>query len=838
MKKFNKLYFGHLKKIIFIIYIIILSNNTFGVDYSNNFIDYTSSSKKILLNKGWTVNLDKADILDNISIPYFIKDNNIDNIVFNKVFSFSEDEDFSKARLWIMGIHGYVQIYFNNKLIKDHINLSSSYYIDIDSKLLKDSTNTLKILIKKYDDSGNSLDLRFPNYPKQFRPLGIAREIYLEIFPKKYLDDIIFKYSNNNLILDYSLIITDSSKSRRDNKIKLEEEVIAPDGITIYKRFQYFDNKKSLKSIDRKISIKYPLKWNAINPYLYNVKLTITSASKSYFNYNRKIGLREINSKSKKIYINNSLINIKGINYRFNFKNNSNYEEKTKIDLNIIKEIGFNSARFINYIPSLSIAQYADSIGLYLFIDNGIWRMPAKNYSRNNNFDYIKSAINEMAESFSLHPSVIGIGVGNEPFIDSPTVKKFTIVLNKYLKDNFNFLSYISPINFDNDSYSEIADMMIFQNYLNPNKLFSKYQKFSSLNIPLILGNINFPINNYNSLNNNKITEINKLKQFFYHYDSLNVFSGYFVESFNDWVAETPNIYTKLTDNNELIYPFGLVNSEGTKSEKFYYFSDRLKNNTFEVSYYKNNQFSNFNSIIVFIISIIFFLVYKRSYRLRENLIRSLQHPYGFFVDLRDRRIISVFNSTLMGLTVGIIISSFLSSIIYANYDSILFDEFINIVIKDNNLKRLSLSIISSPWKLFSIILLCISLMQILFVLLIKFITILSKEKRKFRQIYSVISWSGAPLLLFIPISIFAYTFIVRNILYPEILWLFLLFLVWFNFRIANGFRVLYLIQPFKMIIVVFLTYLILIITFLVYINMDINIIDSIKMLNTAQNLY
>ncbi len=832
-------------KLIFIFFsfhfFIMQTNDSLSKETNSNINFYKSSSIKIIQTESWNVKYENLESINNVNIPFFVTDKNVNSVIFSKSFTIPDSILYSKVRLWILGLHGNALIFLNDHMIRKHVNAPTSYYIDFDPKLLKKDNNYIEIKLSKNDENGDTYDFRYPKYPKQFRPLGIAREIYFEFFPNKYFDHIDLKYKDKNLQINYELNITDSSTFKNEKTIKIEEEILSPTGITIHKRFEYLENIISKKQFKRKINIKYPIEWSNEIPELYTIKLTIKSSNFNYFIYKNKFGLRNINTNGSQILLNNEPIEIKGINYRFNFNNNYDYITQAKHDLKIIKGIGFNTVRFINYIPHPTIAQYADSLGILLFIDNGFWRLPDKFYTNNKYFNIGKLITAEMGESFKSNPSVIGMGIGNEPKTNFPPARKFTIVLAKYLKDNFNFLTYSSPIDFNFKAKDKLCDIVLIHNYVNPDKLFSFFENYLDRDLPVIFGGIYYPSNIYKNdvlVARHYKRELNKLQRFFLHYDSLNTYSGYFIESYNDWKGEVPSFYSINDSLNEVIYPFGLVDHNRNKKDKFHFFANYLKNKEIEVSYYKTDQKNNFLSIIVFIISIIFFLVYKRNYRLKENLIRSLQHPYGFFVDLRDRRIISVFNSTLMGLTVGTIISSFVSSIIYANYDSILFDEYINIFITDTDFKLLLLSLLNSPLKLFLFILLTISILQLIFALFLKVLGIFSKEKRKFRQIYSIISWSGSPFLFFIPICLFAYNFATNDIFYPEIIWIFFLFALWYNFRLANGFRVLYMIQPAKMIVLVFLTYLILIISFLLYIKMDITVFEYLKTLSAAQNLY
>ena len=355
---------------------------------------------------------------------------------------------YTKARLWILGLHGNVQIYLNGQLIKKHVNSSTSYFFDLDKKLLKKKNNLLEIKLSKFDVSGNTFDFRYPKYPKQLRPMGVAREVYLEFFPEKYLDNIILKYKENKLYLNYELYIADSSRSKNDKTVKIEEEITAPSGTIIHKRFEYLNNKKIKKSFKRELNIIYPSEWSYDSPKFYTIKISINSSNSNYYSHVEKIGLRNIKTVGTQLSLNSQKLEIKGINYRFNFTNDFDYLNQAKIDLNIIKEIGFNSVRFVNYIPHPAIAKHADSLGLLLFIDTGFWRLPSNLYTNNQFFDIGKLITTEASNTFSNHPSVIGIGIGNEPNINISAVRKFTIVLKKYLNDNFNYLTYLSPINY------------------------------------------------------------------------------------------------------------------------------------------------------------------------------------------------------------------------------------------------------------------------------------------------------------------------------------------------------------------------------------------------------
>ena len=248
----------YIKSTILIFISLFLSNCLFGNEITNKYNTYKSSGTKILLTESWNVKLNNSSDSKIVDIPFFLTDKDVDAVKFGKSFSIPEGLSYTKARLWILGLHGNVLIYLNGQLIKKHVNSSTSYFLDLDKKLLKWKNNFLEIKLSKFDVSGNTFDFRYPKYPKQFRPIGVAREVYLEFFPEKYLDNIKVKYRENKLYLNYDLYIADISTTKNNKTVKIEEEITAPSGTIIHKRFEYLNNRNLKKSFKRELNIKYP----------------------------------------------------------------------------------------------------------------------------------------------------------------------------------------------------------------------------------------------------------------------------------------------------------------------------------------------------------------------------------------------------------------------------------------------------------------------------------------------------------------------------------------------------------------------------------------------------
>ncbi len=810
--------------------------------HSQKNVNQHSGSHIIYLTDSWDIHSHDDETIKNSSIPYFIKDKSTEEITFKKYFTIPDSVNYSAIRLCVLGLNGKAVFKLNNHLISEHADISTTFKIEINKEFVLKEKNLLEITLTAPTQNHDFELFRFPILYKQYRPLGIGRELFLELLPDVFFDDVYVKYDNNKIFLNYKSII--KGKLNKPNKtIRVKEEIFSPNGNLIHKRFEYIEYKPSEKLFNREIRVKTPKLWSPNTPENYQLNLSFNTLTSIPYETELNFGLRKIKYKENQVYLNSTPIEIKGINYRFDYINSQNTFDSIKTNLLSdfikIKRLGFNSIRFVNYIPQPIAAKYADSLGLLLFIDNGFWRLPENYYSNDKVLDIAKTSLKEILQVFGNSASLAAIGFGHEIPIDKSNTRKFVIILEKYLKDRFNILSYISPLSFGINPKDRITDFNMIFNYNNPNNIFSKIDQIEAKRfINLIPGNVGSPAIAINREIGRDKKQYNDLYNFYEKYASSKIFNGFFVESFKDWESELPSIITTNLDNNRYIYPFGLYNHHGQARYIYQFFTNYLKNEKTEISYDSPTNQTKIFSLVVFICAIIFLLICKKNYRFLENLKRSLKHPYGFFVDLRDRRIVSLFNSTAIGFTVAIIVSSFISAILYAYNHSLLVDEFITLFFNNAYLKSLYLSIIYSPWQLLSIFFILILVIQYLLSILLKIAGLFSKEKIKLRQTFAIFNWSGAPFIFFIPISLFTYYLTISDIIFPEIIWVFLVFCIWCNYRLANGIRVLFLMNAFRVALLFILTYLLLLVSFYFVIKSNYLSMEYLEILLKARNLY
>lgn len=786
-----------------------------------------------LLKDGWSFNSDAGESGLKISIP-FNSDREFNTCQFSYSFKCPPSYSDHGLRIWFFGLYGYAEIYLNSTQIFEHPFSTNRFYVDIPNQYIeRNNENLLKITLSKPKFRHEKV----PNMPLLFRGkdyFGKCDEIALEWLPPIDLLLTRYKYAQDSLYYGYSFTLSNilPKNVKQNELIKIEEVLFSPTDDKIFTRFQYVKPDKKEYSINRSIKIGDQLLWSPENPQRIQIKLRATSSIGVISEVNYQLGLRAFEVRGDKFFLNDKQLKLKGITYRQPVI--QNFKRQIDEDIAEIKKLGFNAIRCPYYIPHPYLISAADSLGIMLLTELGICRAPDIYYKDNLFIQSIKSLVNEIVKQYQHDPSIVALALAHEISLSTPETNKFIFIINEQLKSHPTILGYISPLNPNQLPRQAITDFYMINKYGEALISFLErihYQPESLSEIPLLIGNVGLTGDIPEKQND-------YLNSFFSQYDSDGQFDGYFIESYRDWEAPFWDPFTKIF-HGKPVYPYGMITEDNTKRPFFQNIPLYLRGNHHNtVRIETTDRKSNFFSILAFISSIIFFLIYKRSFRFRENLSRSLVHPYGFFVDLRDRRIISTLNSTILGLFASLQMANFAGAFFYYYHNNLWVQEYLLTLTRIFKLNPSYLEMIQTPWSIVTALLILFYSAHLIVAFILKLFAFFLREHVRFKQGLAVSNWSGSPAVFFIPISMFGYYLFQQQIL-SVILWpVFLLFFIWYNFRLANGIRVLFMFRPLKIIIIMILTYSTIMISLFVYADMPVEMYEYLKLLGKASGLF
>ena len=325
-------------------------------------------------------------------------------------FEYHREKKASKAFLNFEGVDSCFYVWVNGAYAGYSQVPHATSEFDV-TDLLNEGENTLAVLVLKWCDGSYLED------QDKFRMSGIFRDVYLLKRPEK-------------TIRDY-YITTDVEKD--SVVVKLDMHFVEPveTKVTIEDKYgAVVARGETAENGVLELTVLNPVLWNAENPYLYQVILTMPDEV-----IVDRIGFRTIEIKDKVVYFNGEKIKFRGVN-----RHDSDPEtgfvidvRQIKKDLMLMKQHNFNAIRSSHYPNAPYFYQMCDEYG-FMVIDeadieaHGPFMLYRKEDTDQNRFHHwnekiaddpawekaIVDRVQLMVQRDKNRPSIVMWSMGNE----------------------------------------------------------------------------------------------------------------------------------------------------------------------------------------------------------------------------------------------------------------------------------------------------------------------------------------------------------------------------------------------------------------------------------------
>ena len=260
-------------------------------------------------------------------------------------FEYHREKKASKAFLNFEGVDSCFYVWVNGAYAGYSQVPHATSEFDV-TDLLNEGENTLAVLVLKWCDGSYLED------QDKFRMSGIFRDVYLLKRPEKTIRDY---YITTDVEKDSVAVKLDMHFSEPvETKVTIEDKYGA-----VVARGEAAENGVL------ELTVLNPVLWNAENPYLYQVILTMPDEV-----IVDRIGFRTIEIKDKVVYFNGEKIKFRGVN-----RHDSDPEtgfvidvQQIKKDLMLMKQHNFNAIRSSHYPNAPYFYQMCDEYG-FMVID-------------------------------------------------------------------------------------------------------------------------------------------------------------------------------------------------------------------------------------------------------------------------------------------------------------------------------------------------------------------------------------------------------------------------------------------------------------------------------------
>lgn len=283
------------------------------------------------------------------------------------------------------------------------------------TKYVKPGRNSVSVLVTKYSDG---YYLEGQDY---WRLAGIFDDVWV--------------YSTGQARIYDWYVVTDFDKSYTDSELSVDVDVrtydagleafrvsaeVSMDGVLAARMESGAESLSphGKKTLRLAAHVPSPLKWTAETPDLYDLKLTLTSASgKVIEQITKKIGFKKTEIVDGVFLLNGQKVKVSAINTHMQHPETGHTMDEATIrrDMEILKQFNFNGVRTSHYPPVNRYLELADEYGLYIFDECGDEAHATERVSSLPEFEAMyRERSRKMVLRDRNHASVIAWSAGNE----------------------------------------------------------------------------------------------------------------------------------------------------------------------------------------------------------------------------------------------------------------------------------------------------------------------------------------------------------------------------------------------------------------------------------------
>jgi len=475
-----------------------------------------------------------------------------------------------------------------------------------------------------------------------------------------------------------------------------------------------------------------------------------------------------------------------------------------------MKTLGANVIRYKYTLPNPIFVKLCNKHGLFIFVDMPLYDVPVTLIKSDEIKVRMKNIADRVVNSYGNDPSVIAWGLYEGVQENTKEVIDFDRFLLPKLRNVSSNLIYksvlLSSPTVNTNGYDFIVLRQIGRKM--------PYQKIKN-NLAGLLAQIkNQPVifnygmviqpDNHNGYSDpfSIESQSNYIFNLFYLAKSFNL-AGSIIWSYNDYQLNNPllivNNYNKYNCNS------GLFNRY-RQQRLAYRDLQALFNNEKDPLFYagSNTQATPISFIIYALaIGIILIFLINRFKRFREYFFRSLLRPYNFYADIRDQRIMSTVQTYILGLVISLTFGIILSSILYFYRSSTVAQYILMFVFPIKDVQEFLFKLIWEPALLVLVLGLLFFVKIFILSFIIKLSSLFVRSKIFFNDSFTIAIWSGTPILILLPISLFLYKLLV---VLPSSMWaifiISVLLFLWVFFRLLRAIAVVFDVQNLRVYVI------------------------------------
>lgn len=730
-----------------------------------------------------------------------------------------------RSHTWHMQFLGVVDdviLRINGRSVQKYPGGMVPFLVRIPDRMLTAGINTIELAVSPISQKTYQID-RMARYATK-QNIGLIREAFLVGTPHVWSSDVSVNTSVRQGIAqidtrvlvsggDVASLATSMGMSAGTERLAVTIEAVTHDanGIVVARSNVASTTVERLRTVPIQLgtTIANPSRWTPWSPYLYRMAIRISANGRLIDERSVSIGIRTLSVQKgmndRQIFLNDSAVFLNTLEYVESHPTlvSTMTEQQLRQDVALFKTLGINAIRIRNHAPHPYLVHLCDQYGIMMFIEVPASEVPRALLQHEEVKARMRNIAERLVSAYDHHPSVVGYGVSTSLQESAPEATAFNASLASYLKQTGRKLTYKTVTSTMIDDVSEGGfDVIILHSDTRSEsariseRIATAKERIRSAAIIAAFGSSVSPDNSngFSDPLSNQAQAV--LIRDAYRASKAAGVAGICVWSFSDYAIDRP---TLLVDHHDAyMATSGIVDQWRQPRVAFTMLKSLINDEKEPLLQAKDVTIDTPLIFIVtgLIIGLLLVALSNRSRRFREYALRSLLRPYNFYADIRDQRILSTVQTSLLGLVIATSAGLVIATLVYYLRTAPTFEYLLHLLIQSDSLFE---AIRYAAWRpalavMFSTSIVATLLLAFAFVLRLGAIFV--KGRILMRDTLTIVVWSALPLVILLPVGIALYQLLSADSISVWIPLLFVATTVWFIFRSLRATSVVFDVRP------------------------------------------
>ncbi|MDR0926469.1 MAG: hypothetical protein LBO69_01720 [Ignavibacteria bacterium] len=759
------------------------------------------------LQGSWERSTDGGRSWNEVNVPF--SDYASGQVIYKKEIRIDEDYIKTKtAHLLFQRLSGQVEVYFNSDYVTKVDGQLLPADIVIPKKLLINGSNELRLVFLE----NNNIDIMryraMRNAPCLMK--GIISDPMLVGTSDIYVSDVHYQANDVNTLKG---VVTITAGQISDQIIEKDDATgaVARKKLYITAEFQLLNNRtgetvtpmqssgvnidvSSTANINFDINTSGLKNWSTDSPELYKLCIRLKYNGTLLDEYFVHYGKRSIKNSNGAMLLNGVPLIIKAVSYTEHYGDDGSTLSAYRLeeDVKNIKLLGANTIQVKHINPTPYFVYLCDKYGMLLLLD-----LPLNNthYGLLTAPEFVaqtKIVLDKLLQYYSTSPSFVALGIGNS-VLECNAYNKLTKDLvaraNGYSKLIYK---QVDMLNMDfNTDHCNFLLVNTKNERFNSEEVSANIDKIKELcQLPLVMsfGTLVEP-NNLNSYNDPMSNDYQSyLLKSCYNIAQQKHLSGVLINSYSDYRTYFPVLTIKYYDqyiNTDGITDLYRHNRPSYSMLKALFNNERLP--ILNPGTYEQQAPISYIVIGLVLLLIVVYMLNRYS-RFREYFIRAFLRPYNFYSDIRDRRIMSIIQTLILGAILAMSFALCLGGVLYSLRTDLNYSYLISAILPFNTFLSALYKLVWEPNLILLAFAGIFALLILLNAVLLRIIALILRAKIFLDNAVTITIWSALPFIILLPFGVLLSKLVLFSPIFISVFFILsLLILFWSYHRLLKA---------------------------------------------------